>query len=282
MPASPLSVIFLVTPKYKKKLASINEKLSPLDQATDSFFLSRLTVDRELALNCIKINTSGPALNFYTGHLRQAGLIVVCKKDDEDITSISTQLQTLAPKKDPIVTTGEDGIWNTIASKLRGRANAKRPTISQFSISESQRETRAESRYGHFWQIKTSKQRRHSASLSDAKAIIREILADYSKYSCCGSWFSWLKRAATFHLNRHHVDAVSSIITRMDSGDLDSIDDILGELNAITKTHGYNQKGSLSMRITNIKAHLKKMNYHNAALIEDNAMTICPSPYTRY
>ncbi len=211
-------------------------------------------------------------------------MVVVYKAVDEDHSKILDAISKVDAKKAFHVTTGENGAWDSIVSRLKVVAGLKKTSDSAQTLSSTLRLKKAESRYGSFWQVKSGrgKAQRHGASQSDAKKIIRKILVDYSKYSRCGSWFSWLKRATTFHLNRHHTAAVSQIIAKMDGGELNSIDDILKELNNITRSKGFNHTGSLSMRISSIKAHLKDMSGINAQLLTDEDSTINPSCFARY
>ncbi len=160
-------------------------------------------------------------------------------------------------------------------------------TANQLSVTVSSRRLAlATKRYGCFWQVSGRKGVKRACNHDEGtlKRAIRAILADYSKYSACGSWFSFINRAVTLHLNRHHVKAVSRIISKIDSNTGYSLENILSDLNQISSQPSFNHNGSLSMRITNIKNMLltKQIDLTDPRLLTDSCAENVPGCFARY
>jgi len=141
----------------------------------------------------------------------------------------------------------------TLNSTAPAKTAVRRPNNNRLEI--------AKQRYQHFWRKPSSTcftffaKPKKPTSTSDYKVCVRNILADYVKYSCCGSWLSRLSRIFSGHWNRHHITEVTQLIQELDTTAI-TLNQTLARLNGIqTKLH-FNHTGSLAMRISFIKQQL--------------------------
>lgn len=85
---------------------------------------------------------------------------------------------------------------------------------------------------------------------------VQSLLDDYTKHN------SSIVRIFTGHWNRHHVREVNEIVMRIQTGELDTLDNVLHELDKIKL---YNARGSLSRRI----GFIQKMKMDSAEVADE-------------
>lgn len=177
-------------------------------------------------------------------------------------------------------------LHNSIISQA-SRLNDERPSPRATTTPANTRLKIAKQRYQQFWHKPSSTcftffaTHQPPTSQPHYKACIRNILADYVKYSCCGSWFSRLSRLFSGHWNRHHITDVTKLIQDIDTGSLD-LNGMLKRLNTIQSKPHFNKTGSLAMRISFIKQQLSGITSINSVNTVDNNANHEPATFSFY